>query len=83
MQRGWIVGGWLISLTASALPVLWVLSQTIERNPLGKYVDLATGEWTLQVYLTFFRWWLPIAGPVSLLALAAMFLNRAGPGGKR
>lgn len=79
--RGWIVGGWLISLAASLLPVLWVLSQKIERNPLGKYVDVATGQWTWEVYRTFLLWWLPIAVPITLLALACMFLNRRGRGG--
>lgn len=76
--RGWIVGGWLISLAASLLPVLWVLVQRIERNPLGKYVDTVTGQWTWEVYHTFLLWWLPIAVPISLLALACMFLNRSG-----
>lgn len=75
MKRSWIVGGWLIALVASALLPLWFLAGRIERNHLGKYVD-ETGAWTPQVYWQFLDWWLPIAVPVSLLALACMFLNR-------
>ena len=75
LKVSWIVGGWLIALGASALPVLWVLAGRIERNPLGKYVEL-DGSWTPHVYWTFLAWWLPIAVPVSLLALACMYLNR-------
>jgi hypothetical protein len=37
---------------------------------------METGTWLPHVYATFFQWWLPIAVPVSLLALACMFLNR-------
>jgi hypothetical protein len=72
---GWIIGGWLIALGSSALPVLWILAGRIARNPLGKYVEL-DGSWTPQVYWTFLAWWLPIAVAASLLALACMFLNR-------
>jgi len=81
MKRGWIVVGWLTAMIASALPVLWVVAGRIEQNPLGKYVDPATGAWTSVVYSRFFVWWLPVAVPVSLLALACMFLNR--PEGRR
>jgi hypothetical protein len=77
MKRAWLVGGWLIALGSSALPVAWVLAGRIERNPLGKYVD-ADGGWTAQVYSQFLVWWLPIAVAVSFLALACMYLNRAG-----
>ena len=76
MKRGWIVGGWLFALLASALPVLFFMADRIERNHLGKFVDPATGAWTPQVYSQFLTWWSPIAIPVSLLALACMFLNR-------
>ena len=76
MKRGWIVGGWLVALVASALPVLWVLADRVERNHLGKFVEPETGAWTTQVYSQFLAWWLPIAVPVSLLALACMVLNR-------
>ena len=76
MRRGWIVGGWLFALLASALPVLFFMADRIERNHLGKFVDPATGAWTPQVYSQFLTWWSPIAIPVSLLALACMFLNR-------
>lgn len=76
MKRSWIVGGWLIALVASALLPLWFLAGRIERNHLGNYVDPETGAWTAQVYWQFLNWWLPIAMPVSLLALACMFLNR-------
>ena len=76
MKRGWIVGGWLFALLASALPVLFFRADRIERNHLGKFVDPATGAWTPQVYSQFLTWWSPIAIPVSLLALACMFLNR-------
>ena len=75
LRSGWIVGGWLIALGSSALPVLWLLAGRIQRNPLGKYVD-ADGAWTAHVYWTFLAWWLPIAVPASLLALACMYLNR-------
>ena len=78
MKRGWIVGGWLFALLASALPVLFFMADRIERNHLGKFVDPATGAWTPQVYSQFLTWWSPIAIPVSLLALACMFLNRPG-----
>jgi hypothetical protein len=76
MKRSWIVGGWLIALAASALPAWWVLAERIEENRLGLFVDPATGAWTALVYWRFLQWWLPIAVPVSLLALACMFLNR-------
>ena len=76
MKRGWIVGGWLFALLASALPVLFFMADRIERNHLGKFVDPATGAWTPQVYSQFLTWWSPIAIPVSLLAIACMFLNR-------
>ena len=76
MKRGWIVGGWGFALLASALPPLFALADRIERNHLGKFVDPETGAWTPHVYWQFFYWWLPIAVPVSLLALACMFLNR-------
>ena len=76
MKRSWIVGGWGFALLASALlPLSWVADR-IERNHLGKYVDPETGAWTPHVYWQFLYWWLPIAVPVSLLALACMFLNR-------
>ena len=76
MKRSWVIGGWLFALLASALPVLWFMAGRIEHNHLGKFVDPETGAWTAQVYTQFFTWWLPIAVPVSLLALACMFLNR-------
>ena len=76
MKRGWIVGGWLFALLASALPVLFFMADRNERNHLGKFVDPATGAWTPQVYSQFLTWWSPIAIPVSVLALACMFLNR-------
>jgi hypothetical protein len=75
MKRSWIVGGWLFALLASAIPSLWMALDLAERNPLGIYVD-ETGAWTLRLYWQFFKWWLPIAGAASLLALACMFLNR-------
>lgn len=75
-RLGWIVGGWAIALLASSLIPLWVLWGRIERNHLGQYVDPETGAVTLHAYWQFFRWWLPIATPVSLLAFACMFLNR-------
>ncbi len=76
MKRGWIFGGWLIALLASALLPLWSLAGRIESNHLGRYIDPETGAWTPEVYWQFFRWWLPIAVPASLLALACMALNR-------
>jgi len=76
MKRSWIVGGWLIALVASALPVLWFMADRVERNHLGKFIDPETGAWTPQVYSQFLTWWSPIAVPVTLLALACMFLNR-------
>ena len=75
MRRSWIVTGWLVALVASALPPMWFLAARIEENPLGKYVDPTTGAWLPHVYWKFLAWWLPIAVPVSLLALACMFLN--------
>ena len=39
MKRGWIVGGWLFALVASAIPSLWMAGDLAERNPLGIYVD--------------------------------------------
>lgn len=76
IRRSWIFGGWLIAMVASAGPALWMSADHIRRNPLGKYVDEATGAWTPELYWQFIRWWMPIAIPVSLLALACMFLNR-------
>ena len=76
MKRGWIMGGWLFAMIASALLPLWVLSDRIERNHLGKYLDPQTGAWTPQVYSLFFTWWSPIVVPATLLALACMVLNR-------
>jgi hypothetical protein len=76
MKRSWIVGGWLFALLASALPALWMAADLARRNPLDIYVDPSTGAFTPQLYWQFARWWLPIAAPVSLVALACMFLNR-------
>lgn len=76
MKRGWIVGGWLIAMIASAGPALWMAADLIERNPMGRYADQATGAWSPDILVLFLRWWLPIAIPVSLLALACMVLNR-------
>ena len=76
MRRGWLLGGWLAVLIASALPVLWFVAERVERNHLGKYLDPQTGEWTPQVYSLFLTWWSPIVVPVTLLALACMVLNR-------
>ena len=75
MRRSWIVGGWLFALAASAIPSLWMARDLAERNPLGIYVD-DSGAWTPQLYCQFFKWWLPIAGAASALALACMVLNR-------
>ena len=76
MRRGWLLGGWLVVLIASALPVFWFVAERVERNHLGKYLDPQTGAWTPQVYSLFFTWWSPIVVPVTLLALACMVLNR-------
>ena len=81
MKRSWIVGGWVFALLASALPALWMSADLARRNPLEIYLDPATGAPTAQLYWQFVRWWLPIAVPVSLVALACMFLNR--PEGRR
>jgi len=76
MKRAWIVGGWAITLIASALPVLYFVAERVERNHLGKYLDPHTGAWTPQVYSLFLTWWSPIVVPVTLLALSCMVLNR-------
>ena len=76
MRKSWLFGGWLVAMAASAVPALWMASDHIRRNPLGKFVDEATGEWTAELYSSFFRWWLPVAIPVVLLGLAAMVMNR-------
>ena len=75
MSRSWIVGGWLFALLASAIPSLWMAADLAHRNPLGIYVD-DSGAWTPQLYWQFFKWWLPIAGAASVLALVCMALNR-------
>lgn len=75
MRRSWVLVGWGCAMFASALPALWETADRIARNPLGKYVDAATGAWTAQVYWQFLTLWLPIAAPVSLLAAACMVLN--------
>ena len=75
MKRSWIVGGWLFALVASAIPSLWMAADLADRNPLGIYVD-ENGAYTPQLYWQFFKWWLPIAGAASVLAIACMFLNR-------
>ena len=71
-----MVGGWLVALLAAALPAAWAVAGRIESNHLGQFVDTETGAWTPHVYWQFLRWWLRIAVPASLLALACMFLNR-------
>ena len=76
MRRGWLLGGWLVVLIASALPVFWFVAERVERNHLGKYLDPQTGAWTPQVYSLFLTWWSPIVVPATLLALACMVLNR-------
>ena len=76
MKRSWIVGGTLVALAASALLQRWAESERIEEKRLGQFVDPQTGAWTALVYWLFLQWWLPVAVPVSLLALACMFLNR-------
>lgn len=76
MKRGWILGGWLFAMIASALPALWMSADLADRNPLQIYVDPASGTPTPRLFLQFLRWWLPVAVPVSLLALACMVLNR-------
>ena len=76
VRLGWIVGGWLTVLIASALPVLYFVSERVERNHLGMYLDPQTGAWTPQVYSLFLTWWSPIVVAVTLLALACMVLNR-------
>ena len=75
MKRGWIVVGWLCAMLASALFPIWEVAERIELNPLGNFVDPATGAWRPRIYWQFLAWWLPIAVPVSLLAGACMFLN--------
>ena len=75
MKRSWIVAGWFFAMLASALFPAWEVAERIESNPLGKFVDPATGAWLPHVYWQFLTWWLPIAVPVSLLAGACMFLN--------
>ena len=75
VRLGWIVGGWLFALGASAIPSLWMAADLAERNPLGIYVDVG-GAYTPALYWQFLKWWLPIAGAASALALACMFLNR-------
>ena len=81
IARGWILGGWFVALLAAALPAAWAVARRIEANHLGQYVDPETGAWTARVYWQFLQWWLPIAIPASLLAIACMFLNR--PEGRR
>ena len=76
MKKSWLIGGWLAALLASAGPALWMASDHIRRNPLGKYVDEASGSWTSELCWSFFRWWMPVAIPVVVLGLAAMMMNR-------
>jgi hypothetical protein len=76
MKRSWIAGGWAFAMLASMLPALWSAADLARRNPLGIYADPASGAPTLQLAWQFLRWWLPIAVPLSLLALACMALNR-------
>ena len=75
IKMGWIVVGWLFALVASAIPSLWMAADLADRNPLGIYVD-ESGAYTPQMYWQFFKWWLPIGGAASALALACMALNR-------
>jgi hypothetical protein len=75
VRRSWIVGGWLFALGASAIPSLWMAADLAQRNPLGIYVD-DNGAYTAALYWQFVKWWLPIAGATSALALACMVLNR-------
>ena len=75
-RLGWIVGGWFLAMVASAIPALWMAEELARRNPLGIYVDTETGAYTARLYGQFVKWWLPLAVPFSLVALACMFLNR-------
>jgi len=75
IRLGWIVGGWLFALGASAIPSLWMANDLALRNPLGIYVN-DSGAYTPALYWQFFKWWLPIAGATSALALVCMGLNR-------
>jgi len=81
MTRSWILGGWAFAMLASAIPALWMSVDLARRNPLDIYLDPASGAPTAQLYWQFVRWWLPVAAPVSALALACLFLNR--PAGRR
>jgi hypothetical protein len=76
MRQAWIVWGWLFALLAAALPALWLCYGLARENPMGFYVDPATGEFTPRLYWRFFKWWVSGAVPVSLLALACLFVNR-------
>ena len=76
MKRGWIVGGWLIALVAAAVPALWLAHDLASRNPMGLYVDPLTGNYTGRLYRQFLKWWVSGAAPVSVLALACLFVNR-------
>jgi len=55
IRLGWIVGGWLIALLASALLPWWAVSERIEENRLGLFVDPATGAWTALVCAAIWR----------------------------
>ncbi|MEO6387729.1 MAG: hypothetical protein ABIT16_03020 [Croceibacterium sp.] len=75
MKVGWIVGGWLFAMLAALLPVMWSIVALSQRNPMGLYIN-DSGLPTWHLVVQFFRWWLPIATPISVLAFACMFLNR-------
>jgi len=76
VKLSWILWGWLFAIVAAALPALWLAYGLATRNPLGIYVDPLTGEFRWALYRQFFRWWISGAVPVSVLALACMFVNR-------
>jgi hypothetical protein len=76
VRKSWLIGGWLAAMFASAIPALWMVADVAARNPLGQYVDEASGAYKPLLYEMFLRWWLPVAIPVALLGLAAMVMNR-------
>jgi len=83
-RRHLVMGlGWLVAISASALPALWAVSRAIDRDYRGRLVDPESGEFTERLYQLFAMWWLPVLIPVLLLGCACLFVDWRPRDGRR